>query len=201
MRDNTGAVELRLSPGTGGAESEATIRLTGQSYSTSEGFVINYVNGVGDTYFDNVWASGVDSNPAIRFRTKTAGTAVNALTITHGGNVGIGTTNPGQKLSVNGVIQFGSFGVASSGSTGSIANGATVDLPANNGLHIITGRGAGWEGLAPIGVCTTTNDGANGYVYTLQSAGMTFAIVYGNILRVTNTSGVALTFYWQYIGT
>ncbi|NQV09249.1 hypothetical protein HQ529_05340, partial [Candidatus Woesearchaeota archaeon] len=62
--------------------------------ASTEGFRILYDNDVGDTYLDNIWDGGVDTNPAIRFRTKTAGTAVNVMTITHGGNVGIGTTSP-----------------------------------------------------------------------------------------------------------
>ena len=48
-------------------------------------------------YFDSVY-DGADS--LVQFRTRTAGTAVNALTISGNGNVGIGTTTPGHKLVV-----------------------------------------------------------------------------------------------------
>lgn len=41
----------------------------------------------------------------LRFRTTNAGTLVEAMSILSNGNVGIGTTNPTQKLSVNGTIQ------------------------------------------------------------------------------------------------
>ena len=52
-------------------------------------------------YFDSVY-DGADS--LVRFRTRTAGTAVNALTITGNGNVGIGISNPGAPLHVIGNI-------------------------------------------------------------------------------------------------
>ena len=48
-------------------------------------------------YFDSVY-DGADS--LVRFRTRTAGTPVDALTITGDGNIGIGTTTPGHKLVV-----------------------------------------------------------------------------------------------------
>ena len=50
-----------------------------------------------DNYYNNNAAN-------IYFRTKTAGTPVNAITILGSGNVGIGTTSPGVKLEVNGAI-------------------------------------------------------------------------------------------------
>jgi hypothetical protein len=55
----------------------------------------------GASYIDDRWN---DSRSTLNFRMKTAGTAVNAMTILSSGNVGIGTTVPGNKLSVNGDI-------------------------------------------------------------------------------------------------
>jgi hypothetical protein len=112
---NTDAdVELRLTANnTAGTEYDPIIRLTGQSNSLAEGFRLLYDNSIGDTYFDNVYNGGDDATPAIRFRTKTNGTAVNALTISHGGNVGIGTASPNftasnrTTLDINGATSAG----------------------------------------------------------------------------------------------
>jgi hypothetical protein len=52
---------------------------------------ISYGNLTGYVYFDNTWNN---NDGDIRFRTKTSGTAVNALTIKGSGNVGIGTSSP-----------------------------------------------------------------------------------------------------------
>ncbi|MDD5617833.1 MAG: tail fiber domain-containing protein [Candidatus Omnitrophica bacterium] len=70
------------------------------SANDTEGFRIRYDTSIGDTYFDNIWNGGSDSNPAIRFRTKTFGTPVNALTILHNGRVGINTIAPYSQLEV-----------------------------------------------------------------------------------------------------
>ena len=86
--------------GAGGSD-DGRVELLNQSGGTAEGFRIRYDNDVGDTYFDNMWAGGSDANPAIRFRTKTAGTAVSAMTISHGGNVGVSLTNPTYKFHVS----------------------------------------------------------------------------------------------------
>ena len=104
LLDITGAVDaqVRIYGGTG--PGNAILELLNETTSNTEGFRIEYKNQVGDTYLDNIWDGGVDANPAIRFRTKTNGTAINAMTIAHGGNVGIGTISPGYALDVTGNI-------------------------------------------------------------------------------------------------
>ena len=83
LYNTSGDVELRL---TADGTYDSKIRFTGESNTTGEGTLIWYDNSNGDSYFDNVWNGGTDANPAIRFRTKTNGTAVDALSISHAGD-------------------------------------------------------------------------------------------------------------------
>ena len=67
--------------------------------ATNEGLKLWYDANVGSVYFDTVLNA---ANADIHFRTKTAGTPVEAMFIQSTGNVGIGTTSPTSKLVVNG---------------------------------------------------------------------------------------------------
>jgi len=60
---------------------------------------IAYGNLTGYVYIENTWNN---NDGDIRFRTKTSGTAVDAVTIKGSGNVGIGTTSPSDKLAIFG---------------------------------------------------------------------------------------------------
>lgn len=60
---------------------------------TNEGFRVLYDNSSGDTYIDNMYG-GTDSDPAIRFRTKSASTPLEAFTIAHSGWATFGTSPP-----------------------------------------------------------------------------------------------------------
>ena len=89
--------KLEIATGSGVTDG---IRLTYAGGVTSEGFDLQYLNsGQTTAYIDSRYQS---ASAAMQFRMQTAGTPVNAMTMLGGGNVGIGTTNPGVKLQVDG---------------------------------------------------------------------------------------------------
>lgn len=119
---DSGPVELQLSPGSPGnsGTNTAILRFTGENFGTTEGFLINYTNN-GDTYIDNVYNNPITTLPAIRFRTATAGTPIDALTITHGGSVGMGTISPASTLHVYGGNTTSEITLSRAGSINSLA--------------------------------------------------------------------------------
>ncbi|MFA6198757.1 MAG: hypothetical protein WC734_06450, partial [Patescibacteria group bacterium] len=67
-----------------------------------------HYNSGGNLYLDNSYNNDAGN---IYIRTKTAGTAVNAVSILGSGNVGIGTTSPGEKLNINGNLALENQGI------------------------------------------------------------------------------------------
>lgn len=78
------------------SNSDVYMRVSG-SVNNLEGLDIWHSYGGGDVYFDSRYAH---ANGDFYFRTQTAGTPVNALTIKGSGAVGIGTTSPSVALHV-----------------------------------------------------------------------------------------------------
>ena len=106
----------------GGVGGYAGIRLAGTS-SSSYGV---YIRGVKTLAYGNYW------NDALTFsvtRTNTETTIDEVMRITSDGNVGIGTTSPGEKLEVNGNINLSSNG-------GYFLNGALTLFPYLNDTYI-----------------------------------------------------------------
>ncbi len=88
--------------GTAGTD-DPYLQLLNQTPDEIEGFQIHYDNDVGDSYIDNIYSQATQTLPALRFRTNVNGTTnalVEAMTIVHNGNVGIGITNPTVNLHV-----------------------------------------------------------------------------------------------------
>jgi hypothetical protein len=96
LYNTSGDVELRM---TADSSYNPIFRMTGENNGTGEGFMLTYVNAVGDTYFNNVYTG---STNAFHFQKGAYGSGTELVTIQNGGNVGIGTTSPGYKLEVNG---------------------------------------------------------------------------------------------------
>ena len=76
--DSGSTVELRMTASGSSGSADPQIRMTGQNNSTGEGFLLRYDNSVGDVYFDQIYDGLATSSAAIRFRTKTNGTPVEA---------------------------------------------------------------------------------------------------------------------------
>jgi len=79
------------------------------------------------------------SYTAIQASHVSTGTTNNALVLNpSGGNVGVGTTNPGATLDVAGIARAGTF-ITATFTTASIANGAAIDVSQTNLGTSITG--------------------------------------------------------------
>ena len=76
--DSGSTAELRITASGSSGSADPQIRMTGQNNGTTEGFLLRYDNSVGDVYFDQVWNGLGSSSAAIRFRTGTTGTPVEA---------------------------------------------------------------------------------------------------------------------------
>lgn len=116
-----------------GAKSFSTVvNITGTS-NFAEGIRLHHYDGISSLWFGAVnnhgynpgmWGISVNSN-GMRFRGTNSTTGTSAsdyVNIIHGGNVGIGTTNPLQKLHVNGNILAAKF-VTSGGTSSQFVKG------------------------------------------------------------------------------
>lgn len=72
---------------------------SGSSTESGEGFLIRYMNDIGETIFNNVYTASTNA-----FRFQSGGS--DRLVIQSGGNVGIGTGQPLSKLDVSGSARF-----------------------------------------------------------------------------------------------
>ena len=122
VTDTTSPI-LAITPGSN-TTADPTLYL--MDTTTSAGFKLWYDNSVGATYFDNKYNNAAGS---MFFRTEVDGTAINALTILGGGNVGIGDTTPASMFTVGAADLFQ---VNSSGNIVKI-NNVTTSFPASQG--------------------------------------------------------------------
>jgi hypothetical protein len=100
------------------------------------------------------WVVGADNSDSDKFKiASSADLNSNAhLTVDTSGNVGIGTTSPGQKLHVNGNIRVGTSTDAFYGNRFTALSNADVELRSNNGYDLILNANAGDN----VGIGTTS---------------------------------------------
>jgi hypothetical protein len=125
--------------------------------------------------------------------------------IRNDGDVGIGTTNPGALLDVNGIVQFGTTGKSSFTATGAlnIASGVGITVSGANGLIIagssviasaFYGNGAGLTGVISTGAVSKAGDAMTGQLTlmgsTLTVGGSAFSVGGSTFMVVAASVGV-----------
>jgi len=164
------------------------------------GSTVNFMSYVGNAYFLNNWyydssgnakyitsnfASGITQNGSgeLRFFTNASGTAnatftpTERLMITNGGNVGIGTISPQQKLHVEGSAAIGTTGTEDILILGrALSGGVSFQQAASLKLGRYQNAGGAYESYTRLDIALRDNSAANNYntnttVMTLNNAG------------------------------
>jgi hypothetical protein len=127
----------------------------------------NYVSGVGDS----LAVSAQDLNLA----TYVSGNGVSRLFITNGGNVGVGTTTPTQKLDVAGNVNAAGLCLGGTCKTdwSQVGGGSSQWTTSGSNIYFNTGN-VGIGTTSPTGKLSVV-DGGHLSIYTTQGYGPTFA--------------------------
>ena len=131
---------------------------TGDINGAKEGFKFYYNAPDGNTYFDNYWSGG-----DMLFRTQVGYTAREAMRITSGGSIGIGITNPGASLDINGNENI-SYSTANNSDNNGIAVNATQSVAV---AHTLRGLNLSADFSGTSGTLT----GLNGLDFTVKASG------------------------------
>ena len=144
------AIDNRKSYGVGTGVNE-TSRLILSLSETGSPYPADRVFGYMEAGVDSETSSG---NGWLALGTRTSGSATEKVRITSGGNVGIGTTNPGAKLTVNGsssgqltLLKLWNSGAGSDGDEVSIDLASTIGGAVTSRISSLRGSGNNWYSI------------------------------------------------------
>ena len=165
--------------------------MTGQDDGITEGFLLRYDNSIGDVYFDQVYDGLATTVPAIRFRTKTNGTPVEAAYFRADGGLQLQKT----MRTTNQIISSIAIGTApiSVTSTTECTNLNAARLQGYSATTLPYLRG-------DVNVYATSTDGVGRFYfsnngYTVINGNNTIYFQIGQQNRGTNNDG-----YWNFAG-
>ena len=187
----------------GGTTFTGVMNITGET-GYAEGIRIHPYSGVSSIWFGAVNSTGYDAgmwgitvnSSGMRFRgaASTTATSVNDyINITHGGNVGIGTTSPTKLLDVNGTVQASSTVGETLTLKTTSGTYTCISFQPNNGVNWSVGANAGtfyfWNASAGSTVASIDVNGNVSIAGGLSLGGQSVVSVFSGSTAPSSSTG------------